>query len=34
LQGLGGALDDHNASGNNHVPRTHSTKAIESKLVT
>ncbi len=26
LQGLGGAPDDRDASGDNHVPRTHSTK--------
>ena len=25
LQGLGGALDDRDGSGDNHVPRTHST---------
>jgi hypothetical protein len=28
LQGLGGAPDDRDASGGNHVPRTHSTKRI------
>jgi hypothetical protein len=26
LQGLGGTPDDRDASGDNHVPRTHSTK--------
>jgi hypothetical protein len=26
LQGLGGAPDARDASGDNHVPRTHSTK--------